>query len=268
MSTNTTNFSLIKPAVNDPTDQDLWGGYLNTNFDTIDAQLLLARDTSIGAAKVANYTIVSGDRNGLIRGDASGGAFDFDLPTASSVSSGFKITLAKIDSSTNAITIDPSGADTVDVSSLSSQYEVVSLVSDGTSHWAVAASSGAAAASDAEVLAGTEGDKFVPPKFYGDNSDISANGYIKHPSGLIEQWGSGQTESNARATVTFPLEFPTEVFSVLPVCYGVTFSGNDQGKNAEIIGTPTTTSFEVGTIDVDTNNISANISFYWMAKGK
>lgn len=32
----TTNLSLNKPKVNDPTDQDLWGGQLNTNMDTID----------------------------------------------------------------------------------------------------------------------------------------------------------------------------------------------------------------------------------------
>lgn len=36
MATNTTNYNLILPGVNDPTDQDLWGGYLNENFDTID----------------------------------------------------------------------------------------------------------------------------------------------------------------------------------------------------------------------------------------
>lgn len=39
MSTTTTNYALIKPAVNNATDQDLWGTYLNTNLDTIDTQL-------------------------------------------------------------------------------------------------------------------------------------------------------------------------------------------------------------------------------------
>lgn len=138
MATNTTNFNLIKPAVNDPTDQNLWGGYLNTNFDTIDGILKTANETAIGAAKTANYTIVSTDRNALIRGDASGGAFDFDLPAASSVGSGFMVILAKIDSSSNAVTIDPSGSDTVDISTLASQYDSAILVSDGTSHWASA----------------------------------------------------------------------------------------------------------------------------------
>ena len=76
MATNTTNFSLIKPAVNDPTDQNLWGGYLNTNFDTIDGLLKTANETSIGTAKTTTYTIADTDVNGLVRGDASGGAFD------------------------------------------------------------------------------------------------------------------------------------------------------------------------------------------------
>ena len=35
MPTTTTNFSLNKPLVNDPIDEDLWGGQLNTNMDKI-----------------------------------------------------------------------------------------------------------------------------------------------------------------------------------------------------------------------------------------
>ena len=35
----TTNFSLNKPLVNDPVDEDLWGAQLNTNADTIDDRL-------------------------------------------------------------------------------------------------------------------------------------------------------------------------------------------------------------------------------------
>lgn len=44
MATNTTNYDLIKPAVNDPADQDLWGGYLNENMDTIDTELKTLAD--------------------------------------------------------------------------------------------------------------------------------------------------------------------------------------------------------------------------------
>jgi microcystin-dependent protein len=36
MPTTTTHYGLLKPLVNNPTDQDLWGGYLNENMDTLD----------------------------------------------------------------------------------------------------------------------------------------------------------------------------------------------------------------------------------------
>lgn len=39
MATTTTNYGLKKPAVNSPDDEDIWGGQLNENFDTIDAQM-------------------------------------------------------------------------------------------------------------------------------------------------------------------------------------------------------------------------------------
>lgn len=39
MSTTTTNYSFILPGVNDPTDQDLWGGFLNANWTSLDTIL-------------------------------------------------------------------------------------------------------------------------------------------------------------------------------------------------------------------------------------
>lgn len=38
MPTTTTNLGLSKPLVNNATDQDLWGGYLNTDLDTLDSE--------------------------------------------------------------------------------------------------------------------------------------------------------------------------------------------------------------------------------------
>lgn len=40
MATNTPNFGFIKPAVNSPTDADIWGDELNDNFDLLDTLLL------------------------------------------------------------------------------------------------------------------------------------------------------------------------------------------------------------------------------------
>lgn len=49
MPTVTTNYSLIKPNVNDPVDEDLWGGYLNDDLDDIDALIKTATDTATAA---------------------------------------------------------------------------------------------------------------------------------------------------------------------------------------------------------------------------
>lgn len=47
MSSLTPNYSLIKPGVNDPTDQDLWGGYLNTDMDIIDTTMKTISDAAM-----------------------------------------------------------------------------------------------------------------------------------------------------------------------------------------------------------------------------
>ena len=39
MPNNTTNYSFNKPLVNNATDADLWGGYLNANWDSTDSIL-------------------------------------------------------------------------------------------------------------------------------------------------------------------------------------------------------------------------------------
>lgn len=49
MPTFTTNYNLIKPNVNDPVDEDLWGGYLNDDLDDIDALIKTATDTASAA---------------------------------------------------------------------------------------------------------------------------------------------------------------------------------------------------------------------------
>ena len=53
MPTQTTNFSLNKPLVNDPVDEDLWGGQLNTNMDNIDNRLVPTGTISMFAGTTA-----------------------------------------------------------------------------------------------------------------------------------------------------------------------------------------------------------------------
>lgn len=48
----TSNFSFNKPLVNDATDEDLWGGYLNDNWDDVDNILPVPSASKYGAVVV------------------------------------------------------------------------------------------------------------------------------------------------------------------------------------------------------------------------
>ena len=77
------------------------------------------------AAKTSSYSIVLTDQNSLIRGDASSGAITFTLPLGSAVFSGYEVTIMKSDSSSNDLTIDGNGAETINGAStsvISTQY--------------------------------------------------------------------------------------------------------------------------------------------------
>jgi hypothetical protein len=61
------------------------------------------------------------------------------------------------------------------------------------------------------------------------SQSLTANGYQKFPSGFIIQWGSFTLPSAGATSVTFPLTFPNNCFSVVPTqgqstSYGYPFS--------------------------------------------
>jgi microcystin-dependent protein len=60
MATNTPNYDLIKPAVNDPADQDLWGGYLNENFDILDTTIKSVSDDADAALAAVTGLVPAG----------------------------------------------------------------------------------------------------------------------------------------------------------------------------------------------------------------
>lgn len=51
MSTQTTHFSWIKPGVNNPTDQNIWGDQLNQNLDSQDTLVYSISTTGIGTSR-------------------------------------------------------------------------------------------------------------------------------------------------------------------------------------------------------------------------
>lgn len=58
MPTYTTPYNLAKPLVNDPTDQDLWGGELNSNMDIIASALPQTGDIIYSAAGSRNFALL------------------------------------------------------------------------------------------------------------------------------------------------------------------------------------------------------------------
>ena len=90
-------------------------------------------------AKTANYTTVAGDNGKLITCDATAGAFTITLLAAATAGSGHELTIKKIDTGTNAITIDGNGAETIDTLStftLNKILESITIVSNGT-NWLI-----------------------------------------------------------------------------------------------------------------------------------
>lgn len=179
MPTTTTNFSLLKPLVNDTTDEDLWGGYLNTNFDTLDGLVKVARD-SIHRDITTTDSVIASDRNKALLCDATAGIFTLTLLAAATAGDGFKVVVVKSDSTGNAVTIDGNGGETISGAAtydLTGQGDAVTLICDGT-NWFISGAkttpSGVPSASttvqgivelatDAELQTGTDSSRAVVP---------------------------------------------------------------------------------------------------------
>lgn len=87
-------------------------------------------------AKTVNYTAKDSDE--IITSDATAGQVTITLPTASG-RKGKKFVIKRIDASANDTIIDGAGAETIDgvaTKTLSSQFDSLTIVSDGT-NWIV-----------------------------------------------------------------------------------------------------------------------------------
>ena len=85
----------------------------------------------------ADYTATVNDA--FIPVDASSAAVTVTLKPAAEAK-GKRLTIKKIDSSVNAVTVDGDGAETIDDSAtavISSQYDSICVMSDGTEWWIV-----------------------------------------------------------------------------------------------------------------------------------
>lgn len=142
MATQTTNYDFLLPAVNSPTDEDLWGDELNDNFTSLDS-LLYTATNRVTETKTANYTVISTDSNKVLLVDATSGNLTISLTAVASLFNGFTFAVKKTDATANTVTIDPAGAETIDGASsyvLSAQNDsvLVSARTTGSTWWVTA----------------------------------------------------------------------------------------------------------------------------------
>ncbi len=132
----------VRILVGSPTRKPPVGDEKHLFFDT--SNNIIYKGTGTGwssfvptynvVTKTSNYTASNGD---CILADASSGAITITLP---SPSNNAIVNVKKIDSSTNAVTVEPNGSETIDGSSsktIDTQYESYTFISDGTNWYII-----------------------------------------------------------------------------------------------------------------------------------
>jgi len=91
-------------------------------------------------SKSTTYTVTVSDNGKLIEADATGGAFTITLPVAATAGDGFEVFIKKVDSSSNAVTVDGDGSETIDGesdASLPNQYDIIGVRCNGSAWRAI-----------------------------------------------------------------------------------------------------------------------------------
>lgn len=85
--------------------------------------------------KTGAYSVTGADASKMIAVDATSAPITVSLLAAATAGDGFVVTVKKVDSSTNAVTVDPNSSETIDGAatvSLTEQWQGVTVRSDGT----------------------------------------------------------------------------------------------------------------------------------------
>ncbi|MBC3272609.1 phage tail protein [Pseudomonas sp. SWRI81] len=151
----------------------------------------------------------------------SGTTFSVTLPPSSvgSTPVGSSITVQNVGSA--SATIVPAAGDTLGVIATQPMTSLVvppgssvELVLQGTNYF----------------ISGTSALKFSPE--FALNSAVA--GWLKHPSGAVEQWGMGTTDANGQIYIAYPMSFPTAMR-----CISATHTGSSGLMPLVVYGTDT-----------------------------
>lgn len=127
-------------------------------------------------------------------------------------------------------------------------------------------------ASTAQSQAWSSNTTLITPQrlkesFQGSNQSLTDVGFQKTPGGQIEQWGYiAATSPDAVYPVTFPIAFPSQVFSVV-ACFGYNTAKAEYTVVAEVLS-PNTTGFSASRQDIVSSSGSIPTGrIYWRACG-
>jgi Cu/Ag efflux protein CusF len=118
---------------------DITIGTIDTVTDTFTAAGTVYLSQGI-LSKSATYTVLNADSGKLITFDATGGACTANIDAPGNLASSFVAVIQKVDSSSNAVTIDPNAANTVNGAStlvLSKQWDAAFIFKNGNNISAV-----------------------------------------------------------------------------------------------------------------------------------
>ncbi len=121
-------------------------------------------------------------------------------------------------------------------------------------------------ATDAEALAGSATDKAIVPSNF--LKDLSSNGYVKLPGGLIIQWGAMTPTSYTEGTtntITYPTSFSTACFGVYLQMRSTTNIGSNSNAVPYLKSAPGLSSAEWAFDPVSATYSSGTM--YWFAMG-
>lgn len=229
MSTNTPNFNWILPGVNDPTDADLWGGYLNTNLTNQDTlvetinQLLRGPDDTIASASTTDLgSVPSG--NVIVTGTTTITSFGLTAAVGTVKRVRFSGVLTLTHNASSLII--PGSANVT-----TALNDCLTAVCYGSGQWIVTQyqrASGTALVSpsaastttagivrlstNAEALAGSLSTIAATPAALA-SSNTSAG--VTLPGGFIIKFGRVAGVVGTTGTITFPTAFPSAVYSVV-----------------------------------------------------